>query len=191
MDALLVIDMQNSFLHPDGALYRLTGEPLINIKPTIDANRDLIEAARGADVPIVFTRHGFRPGYADAGRMVKETFRTALDGALLNGSWDFAVVDELAATESDLYVDKARMDAFYNTDLELLLRGLSAERLVVSGIVSNACVETTTRSAAMRDFDVTVLRDCCTTYSDADQTASNEILTRYGLARIATLDDLL
>ncbi len=63
--------------------------------------------------------------------------------------------------------------------------------MVVSGIVSNACVETTTRSAAMRDFDVTVLRDCCTTYSDADQTASNEILTRYGLAQIATLDDLL
>lgn len=77
---------------------------------------------------------------------------------MLPGSWDSAVVDGLRATESDLYVDKARMDAFYNTDLELLLRGLSAERLAVSGIVTNACVETTTRSAAMRDLDVMLLR---------------------------------
>lgn len=52
-------------------------------------------------------------------------------------------------------------------------------------------METTTRSAAMRDFDGTVLRDCCTTYSDNDQNASTEILGRYGLAQIATLDDLL
>ncbi|MGI5159277.1 cysteine hydrolase family protein [Microbispora sp. CA-102843] len=182
-DALLVIDMQNSFLHPKGALYRAKGAPLIEIEATVNANRRAIEAAKAAGVPVIFTRQCYRPDYVDAGRQSPKNYPLASDDALIEGSWDYAIVDELPV-DNALFVDKPRMDAFYNTSLEVLLRGLSVSRLAIGGVVTNACVETTTRSAAMRDFDVTVLADCCTTASAADQAASFAGLTDYGLARV-------
>ena len=81
-------------------------------------------------------------------------------------------------------VDKTRMDAFYNTDLEVLIRGISATRLVVTGIVTNACVETTTRSAAMRDLDVVIFENCCTTYSAEHQANALEALEFYRFAEV-------
>lgn len=182
-DALLVIDMQNSFLHPKGAMYRAKGAPLIEIEATVRANRRAIEAANSAGVPVIFTRQCYRPGYVDGGRRSPKDYPLASGDALIEGSWDYEIVDELPV-DNALFVDKPRMDAFYNTSLEVLLRGLDVNRLAISGVVTNACVETTARSAAMRDFDVTVLSDCCTTFSAADQAASLAGLTRYGFARV-------
>jgi ureidoacrylate peracid hydrolase len=191
VDAVLVIDMQNSFLHPDGALYEFTGQPVVDIPQTVDANVRLVHAARAAQKPVIFTRHRFRPLYVDAGLMVVDTFRAALDGALLTGTWDSAIIDPLEPGREELVVLKSRMDAFYNTDLELILRGYAAQRIAVAGVVTNACIETTTRSAAMRDLDVTVLSDCCSTYSERDQLNALEVLTRYGFAKVRTLAEFL
>ncbi|PQM45347.1 cysteine hydrolase family protein [Mycobacterium talmoniae] len=191
VDAVLVVDMQNSFLHTDGALYECFGQPVVNIPETIDANVRLVNAARAAKKPVVFTRHRFRPVYVDAGVMVAHSYRTVLDGALLAGTWDSAIVDPLEPRHEELVVDKSRMDGFYNTDLELILRGYSARRIAVAGVVTNACVETTTRSASMRDFDVTVLSDCCSTYSDRDQQNALEVLARYGFAKVCALAEFL
>lgn len=182
-DVLLVIDMQNSFLHPQGGMYAATGAPLINIEQTVLANRRAVEAAQAAGVPVIYTRHGFRPGYVDAGVLSLDAYATAGAAPLVTGTWDCDVVDELPV-EGAHFVDKARMDAFYNTSLELVLRGLRATRLAVSGIVTNACVETTTRSAAMRDLDVTVLSDCVTTFSAEEQAASLSALENYRFARV-------
>jgi nicotinamidase-related amidase len=182
-DALLVIDMQNSFLHPEGGMYAATGAPLINIEQTVLANRRAVEAAQAVGVPVVYTRHGFRPGYEDAGLLSLDALATAGTAPLVSGTWDCDVVDELPV-EGAHFVDKARMDAFYNTSLELLLRGLHATHLAVSGVVTNACVETTTRSAAMRDFEVTVLSDCVTTFSTGEQAASLSALENYRFAHV-------
>lgn len=183
LDALLVIDMQNSFLRPEGALYTITGAPLVRIDETIRAVADHVDAAERADVPLVYTRQTYRPGYVDAGILTLDRYPTARLGALLAGSWDADVIDELKR-ERGIIVDKPRMDAFYNTSLEVVLRGLGAKRLGVCGIVTNACVETTTRSATMRDFDVVVFGDGCTTATEEDQAASLSAMARFGFARV-------
>jgi ureidoacrylate peracid hydrolase len=79
---------------------------------------------------------------------------------LLRGSWDAEVNDELTPLPGERVIDKNRYDAFLYTDLELVLRALGVTRLIVAGVVTFACVETTVRSANQRDFDVSVAADC-------------------------------
>ncbi|MGF7234297.1 MAG: cysteine hydrolase family protein [Frankia sp.] len=160
----------------------------MRIDETIANCRRVIDSAHDASLPVVYTRHMYRSGHIDAGIHSRERFETDLSGALLAGTWDVEVIDELRPTASDHIVDEPRMDAFYNTSLEVLLRGLNARHLLVIGIVSNACVETTTRSAAMRDFAVTVLEDCCTTFTKEDQATTMNSLERFGFATVTSID---
>jgi len=89
VDALLVIDMQNSFCNPDGIMYAALGPPLFEIEATVKATAAAVAAARAARVPVVFTRHQYQPGHADFGRLFAQ-FRELLE--------DFA--DAQAARES-------------------------------------------------------------------------------------------
>ena len=187
-DALLMIDMQNSFLHPEGAMRRARGRTLVDVDGTVERNVEAVQLAHARGLPVVYTRHAYRPGYVDAGARTRRLFDAMGDvSPLVAGTWDVDVVDELKPDASSAVVDKTRMDAFHMTDLEVVLRGLGAARLVVAGIVTNACVETTTRSAAMRDFEVTVLADCCTTYSEGHQRSALEALEYYMFAEVMTL----
>ena len=86
-------------------------------------------------------------------------------------------------------VDKVRFDAFQWTSLEPLLRGLGVGELVVCGVVTNLCVETTIRSAFMRDFPVTLLADCCAARTRRLHELSLEVLTSYELAEIARIGE--
>src|ERR1700722_9455128 len=96
IDAFLVIDMQNSFCHPDGVLYEARGAPLANIGETVAATATAVAAARAAPVPIVFTRHQYQAGHADMGPLFPQyhDLLRAKDG-LLARSWDVEVIDEL------------------------------------------------------------------------------------------------
>jgi nicotinamidase-related amidase len=187
VDALLVIDMQNSFLHVEGTMRTHRGRSLTDIDGVIDRNAQLVKTAREHTLPVILTRHCYRPGYVDAGGRALRLFESMSADPLVSGSWDAAIIDELAAGSHDVVVNKTRMDAFQGTDLEVVLGGLSASRLLITGIVTNACVETTARSAAMRDYDVTVLADCCTTYSSEHQANALEALEYYAFARVDTL----
>jgi nicotinamidase-related amidase len=184
---VLVIDMQNSFLRPGGAMHAHRGAALLGPDRIIERIGELVALAAVANKPVIYTRHCYRSGYPDVGSRTLRLFETMNSTPLVTGTWDAAIVDELRPGSDALVVDKTRMDAFYNTDLEVLLRGLDATRLIVTGIVTNACVETTTRSAAMRDFDVTILEDCCSTYSAEHQASALEALEFYRFARIDSL----
>jgi len=183
-DAVLVIDMQNSFLLPGGAMYEHRGGTLRDPGGTTERVGGVVAAATARAIPVIYTRHCYRPGYADAGRRTMRLFQTMETEPLVRGTWDADIVDELRPAPGAAVVDKTRMDAFHQTDLEVLIRGISATRLVVTGIVTNACVETTTRSAAMRDLDVTILENCCTTYSAEHQDNALRALEFYLFARI-------
>jgi ureidoacrylate peracid hydrolase len=185
VDALLVIDMQNSFCHPGGVMYEALGQPLFEIEKTVAATAAAVASARAARVPIVFTRHQYQPGHADFGALFPEflSLLRANDG-LLAGTWDIDVVDELDVGSGDLIVDKPRLDAFHGTSLDILLRSMGVTRLAVAGIMTNACVETTTRAAAMRDYEVTVLSDCTTTGQERHRTMSLECLEAYHIAEV-------
>ena len=94
---------------------------------------------------------------------------------------------ELGCGPDDLVVDKVRFDAFQWTSLEPLLRGLGVTALMICGVVTNICVETTARSAFMRDFPVTLLADCCAAKTRRLHDLSVEVLSSYELAEIASV----
>jgi ureidoacrylate peracid hydrolase len=184
-DALLIIDMQNSFCHPDGVMYDALGAPLFEIDKTVKATAAAVTAAREARLPVVFTRHQYQAGHADFGPLFPQfcdLLRTRQ--GLLARSWDVDIIDELDFSNHDLVVDKARLDAFYNTSLDTLLRSMGVARIAVAGVITNACVETSTRAAAMRDYDVTVLSDCTTTAQERHRTMSLECLEAYSIASV-------
>ena len=187
--ALLVVDMQNGFCHPDGSFPRIG----MGLEGAGDAVRNAavaVSQARRAGIPVVFTRHVYRPGRPDEGAaLIRNSPALAGVSGLAAGSWDADVVDELGCGPEDLVVDKVRFDAFQWTSLEPLLRGLGVRELVVCGVVTNICVETTVRSAFMRDFPVTLLADCCAAKTRRLHKLSLEVLASYELAEIARIGD--
>jgi ureidoacrylate peracid hydrolase len=187
MRALLVVDMQNGFCHPNGSFPRI-GMGLEGAGEAVRNAAVAVAQARRAAIPVVFTRHVYRPGRADEGAaLVANSPALAGVNGLADGFWDAEVVDELGCGPEDLVVDKVRFDAFQWTSLEPLLRGLGVRELAVCGVVTNLCVETTIRSAFMRDFPVTLLADCCAAKTRRLHDLSVEVLTSYQLAEIARI----
>lgn len=158
--ALLVIDMQNAYCHPRGALAQAGAsvEPMQAVIPRV---RELIHACRGAGTPVIWalmeqsavdTRRRAVPAHMQARRALP---------LCLKGSWDAEIVAELKdeVAEADHVVRKPEYSAFYNTDLEDRLRKLGASDLVVCGVASNVCVESTVRDAFYRGFEVLLVED--------------------------------
>jgi nicotinamidase-related amidase len=149
-----------------------------------------VKQARAADVPVIFTRHLYRLGRADEGPLlIRNSPALAVVNGLAAGSWDAEVVADLDCDPDDLKVDKVRFDAFQWTSLEPLVRGLSVDRLQICGVVTNLCVETTVRSAFMRDFPVTLIEDACAAKTRRLHELSIEVLRAYELAEIVRIED--
>jgi ureidoacrylate peracid hydrolase len=157
--ALLVIDMQNGFCHPDGS-FAAMGFDVLALRTAISGCAELIAAARRAGVPVIFTRYVYERGYADAGVTNRELFPAIRQhNGLLAGSWDADLLTELPAGDDDVIVDKSRYSAFYGTRMEPLLRGQGIRSLVVCGVTTSMCVETTVRDASQRDYRTFVVAD--------------------------------
>ncbi len=185
--ALLVVDMQNGFCHPDGSFPRI-GRGLEGAMDAVANAAIAVGQARGAGIPVVFTRHVYRPGRPDEGAaLTRNSPELAGAGGLGAGTWDAQVCDELGCGPGDLVVDKVRFDAFQWTSLEPLLRGLRVTGLMICGVVTNLCVETTARSAFMRDFPVTLLEDCCAAKTRRLHELAVEVLSSYELAEIVSV----
>jgi nicotinamidase-related amidase len=185
--ALLVIDMQNGFCSPEGSLPGLRG-PLAGIDDCVRNAVLAVQRARAARIPVVFTRQIVRPGRADVGaNLRRRNPGLARVNGLAEGGWDARVIDELECGGEDLVVDKVRFDAFQWTSLDLLLAGLGVDELVVLGVVTNLCVESTVRSAYMRDYRVTLLADCCASVSERMHDIAIEAMGGLGLAQIDTI----
>jgi ureidoacrylate peracid hydrolase len=182
--ALIVVDMQNGFCHPEGSFSRI-GMGLEGAEEAVKNAAKAVTDARDAGIPVVFTRHVYRPGRPDEGpSLISNSPTLAGVNGLAAGTWDAEVVDELGCGPDDLVVDKVRFDAFQWTSLEPLLRGLGVTDLMICGVVTNMCVESTVRSAFMRDFPVTLLADCCAAKTRRLHELSIEVLSSYELAVI-------
>lgn len=187
--ALIVVDMQNGFCHPDGSLPGL-GMSLADVDRSVRQSALAVEQARAADLPVIFTRHVYRPGRADEGQNLSQLSANLADvGGLAAGSWDGGVVDELGWTPADLTVDKVRFDAFLWTSLDPLLQGLGVTHLQVCGVVTNICVESTVRAAFMRDYPVTLLGDACAAQTPRLHDLGLEVMGTVGLATVVSLAD--
>lgn len=157
--ALLVIDMQNAYCHPNGSFSKL-GLDISPLRAVIPSCRQLIDAAHYGKVPIIYIKYVLRPDHKDGGILVQEIW-PALTGVnyVAAGSWDAAIVDELTPQAEDFIVEKARYSAFYSTGLEPILRSLAIDTLVICGVTTHYCVESTARDASQRDYKVFLVRD--------------------------------
>jgi ureidoacrylate peracid hydrolase len=158
--ALLVVDVQNDFCHPDG-FFAGRGFDVAPCSQAAERLVAVVPAAREGGWHVVWTMstNADPPTY----RLPPLRFRGG-DGRpadqFVPGSWGWQLVDGLAPLEDELVVRKPRYDAFLRTTLEDDLRARGVDCLVVGGVITNCCVDTTARSAFMRGFDVLVLEDC-------------------------------
>jgi len=146
--ALLVIDMQKFFLDPTSPSFTCGGLAIIpNLKR-------LIATFREHKSPVIFTRHVHHSSLIDAGLM-----GWWWKGMCFEGSPDSEIIPDLAPLTSEKQIMKHRYSAFYNTDLDTILRCLKIEDVVITGIMSNMCCESTARDAYFRDYRVLFLAD--------------------------------
>jgi ureidoacrylate peracid hydrolase len=185
--ALIVIDAQNDFLHPDG-WYALRGVDTEHMRRCIEPIRQLVESCHERDVPVIWTRHGFHDA-RDGGLLV--SMRPFLrDGGLREGTWGHQVLDGLGAREDDRYVDKNRLSAFFQTNLELQLRSLGSEVLLIAGVLTNQCVAATGKDAMFRDFKPIVVEEATGTTLPHLHAPALEMM-RVGWAEVRALESTL
>src|SRR5512136_1142965 len=177
--ALLVIDMQRFFLDPASPTFTRGG---LAILPRV---KRLIAAYRKAKRPVIFTQHVHHPNDLDAGIM-----GWWWQGKCLEGSPESAIHPDLAPMSHEKVVFKHRYSGFYNTDLETVLRCLKIEDLVISGIMTNMCCESTARDAYYRDYKVFFLADATGSITEEMHLASLLNIS-FGFADITTTEEVI
>jgi len=177
--ALLVIDMQRFFLDQASPTFTCGG---VAILPTL---KRLIAAFRKVGRPVIYTRHVHHPNRLDAGIM-----GWWWEGMCVEGSPESELHTELAPLAHEKVICKHRYSTFYNTDLETVLRCLKIEDLVISGIMTNMCCESTARDAYYRDYRVFFLADGTGTVNEEMHLASLLNLA-FGFAYVTFADEII
>lgn len=188
--ALLIIDMQNGFCHPDGCFGKL-GMPVSNhlaIVPTINKLR---AASHAAKIPVIFTRLCYNEDYSDAGVQMEEQPQVKELRGFVRGTWDADVLDELTpdTNRGEVAIDKTRNSAFFKTDLEDLLRSRGVNQLLCTGVASNVCVESTVRDGVAMDYYCKTLSDATATLTMEDHNACMRNLVWFG--GVVSADEVL
>jgi ureidoacrylate peracid hydrolase len=187
--ALILGDLQNDFLHPDGA-YGRAGQSHSSIAALPDRLAPLVRAARERGVLIVATLFTLVPGRG--GEPIISPHLKSLrpflkKGDFAPGSFGQQLVEALAP--ADVNVEKIAYSAFHASRLEWVLRKCGVEELYFTGIVTNGGVASTVRDAHVREFDCTVIEDGCAAFSDEIHRAAIEGLKP--VAKITTIADVL
>ncbi|MBD2119907.1 cysteine hydrolase family protein [Trichocoleus sp. FACHB-262] len=174
--AVLVIDMQNDFCHPDGWLASI-GVDVSPARQPIAPLQGLLPVLRNAQVPVIWLNWGNRPDLMNISPATRHVYNPTGDGVglgdrLPNGapvlrkdSWAAAVVDELELKPEDIAVDKYRMSGFWDTPLDSILRNLSRTTLFFTGVNADQCVMATLQDANFLGYDCILLQDCTATTS--------------------------
>jgi len=185
--ALLLIDLQKAFCDADGSMAR-QGRDIAPMHRAAQLGVELAAHARNAAVPVIWTRMVYRADYLDGGRLVWE-LRPNLHriGAMRSDTPDGALSDLVRPQTTDIVLDKPRYSAVYATALEAQLRALGVEQIIVAGVTTSMCVETTVRDLSQRDHDVRVVGDACGDF-DADRHRASLAAIEFGFAPIIGLD---
>lgn len=187
--AIMLIDLQNAFCSPKGS-FAARGGTIEDLEPALRVCEQLLAVGRARTLPIVFTKMQFASDYSDAGLLVKTLAPQIVEmGAYAEGSPDAAIADRFEVLPDDLVIAKNRYDPFCNTPLQAELETRHIQHLIVAGLLTNVCVESTVRAAMDRDFTVTVVSDATASYSQAAKDASLQTLARH-FARVVTFEQL-
>jgi nicotinamidase-related amidase len=169
--ALLIIDMQRDFLEP-GGFGEVLGNDVSQLRRTIDPNRILLAAWRARKLPVLHTREGHRPDLSDLppAKKLRGRGTTSIGDAgpmgriLVRGEAGHDIVPELYPRPGEPVIDKPGKGAFFATDLHAILQNRGVTQLVVTGVTTEVCVNTTVREANDRGYDCLVPEDCVGSY---------------------------
>lgn len=167
--ALMVMDVQIGPVngHADGAY--------------IERLSRAIDAARGANIHVIYVKAEFRPGYPEVSPRSRVYSALSADGMLAPGDPGLPFHPAIAPDDNDIVVVKRRTSAFSGSDLEVLLRSLEIRTLVLTGVRTSGVVEATLRGAVDRDYSVVVLSDgCADVDEELHQVLLDKICARYG-----------
>jgi nicotinamidase-related amidase len=149
--ALVVVDMQNGFCHPDGSLYAPGSEA------AVEPVADLVDRAHDAGVLVVFTRDVHPPEQFDGAHYYDEFEQWGEH--VLEGSWEAEIVEEIDVAPGDHVVEKHTYDAFHETELDGWLSARGIDDLAICGTLANVCVLHTAGSAGLRDYRPVLIED--------------------------------
>jgi nicotinamidase-related amidase len=189
---LLVVDYQNYSSNPDCGITQMLIEqhPAVaeyyvpRIRETISNTQRLLEAFRQTKRDVIFTRHGaLLPSGRDmiARRQQRDSDaieQSARPTLWSKGSWEHQVIDQLAPRNDELVIDKNASSPFNGTGIDQILRNLHLETLVVTGMATDMCVETTARDAADRGYNVIVVEDAVATFFEEHHIAALSAMAR-------------
>jgi biuret amidohydrolase len=169
--ALIIIDMQRDFIEPGGFGASL-GNDVSLLRSAIQPCQKALAAARAASLFVIHTREGHRPDLADAppAKRARGADGTRIGDPgpmgriLIRGEAGHGIIAELAPAVGEPVIDKPGKGAFYQTDLELMLRNRGIDTLFVAGVTTEVCVHTTIREANDRGYRCVALADCCGSY---------------------------
>jgi nicotinamidase-related amidase len=185
--ALLIIDMQRDFLEPSG-FGEMLGNDVSQLRRTIEPNQRLLKAWREAGLKVIHTREGHRPDLTDLppAKKIRGGGKTTIGDEgpmgriLVRGEAGHDIIPELYPLPSEPVIDKPGKGAFYATDLHAILQHLGIKKLIVTGVTTEVCVNTTVREANDRGYDCLVPEDCVGSYFPEFQDAGLKMIKAQG-----------
>ena len=168
--AVVVVDMINEFCKPGGKMVLPGYEVLVPPQLAV------IDAARKAGAPVIWVHDSHRRNMRRDREWVKRTPHG------IEGTWATEIIADLGAREDEIHVIKHRYSSFFQTDLDLVLKDMLIDQLVVFGVVTNICVRSTVHDAFFNGYEVVVPRDCCAATGPREQESTlYDIATHFGV----------
>jgi len=183
--ALLVIDMQNDFCHPQGVSGKRGRQLTMSIEmaPRLEA---FIKECRHAGMPVIFVKTIHSP-WTDSPSWVRRLDKDRGDSVCRPGTWGAEFYAGIRPEEGEVVITKHRYSAFLGTDLDLILRSSGIRSLLISGVGTNVCVESTLRDGYMRDYYIVLLEDCVgATNQELHQATLKNVTLHFGTVSNST-----
>lgn len=183
--ALLVIDMQNDFCHPNGFSGHELGLELKPLRKIIPNLKKLISWARHYRVLVIHTKESHRPDLSDLTESKKIRYENAgspvgavgkMGRYLVQGEWGSKVIEELSPIISEIQINKPAHSALVNSNLESVLRSHEISHLLITGVTTECCVLATYRHANDIGFCSLLLEDCCAAFDEKEHQAAIEVI---------------
>ena len=172
--ALLAMDLENDIVHEDGAFKDFGFAQMVKHNDVFGKTTGLLDAARRAEVKVIYVSVKFRPGHPELNRSAGLFQAVVETNALVEGTWGATIHEAVAPKEGELVITKRSVSAFAGSDLANVLSASRITTLLLCGVATNFVIEGTARDAVDRGYNVVIVGDCCASVS---QEAHDSALT--------------
>ena len=157
--AIVVVDMQNDFCAEGGYIHKRTGADMSANRPLAERINDLVAAGRTAGAEIVWIQANYEPRFLSGQALAKRIQRQTTDVCCAGGSWGWSFY-EVAPEEGEIVIEKHTFSGFHGTELDRLLRFRGIRTLILAGVATNVCVDSTLRDGYFNGYYIVVPEDC-------------------------------